>query len=142
MEPGKKFIEYAIAFEQTFSDDNWERLEPFFAEDAIYTVTGGPPFGGRFDGREQLLEQLRSSVNDFDRKFEVRRVEPIGEPRIGEDSFEMRWRATYQKSGRPDLVFEGAERATFRGELIVLLEDTIEAEAGQRIQEYRAKHLS
>jgi len=82
MEPGKKFIEYAIAFEQTFSDDNWERLEPFFAEDAIYTVTGGPPFGGRFDGREQLLEQLRSSVNDFDRKFEVRRVERAGPFRI------------------------------------------------------------
>lgn len=141
MEPGKKFMEYAIAFEQTFSDDNWARLKPYFSKNAIYTVAGGPPLGGRFEGREKLLEHLRNSVNELDRKFDARRVEPVGEPKTGDDWFEMGWRATYEKSGCPNLVFEGIERATFQGGLIVLLEDTIEPEAGQRIKEYQLRHL-
>jgi hypothetical protein len=141
MEPGKKFMEYAIAFEKTFADDDWARLEPCFAEDAVYTVTGGPPLGGRFEGREKLLEQLRNSVDELDRKFAVRRVELVGTPKTGDDWFEIGWRATYEKPGCPDLVFEGVERATFLGERIVLLEDTIEPEAGQRIKEYQSRYF-
>jgi len=141
MEPEKKFMEYAIAFELTFSDDNWARLEPYFTKDAIYTVTGGPPLGGRFEGREKVLEHLRNSVDELDRKFNARRVEPVGKPKTGEDWFEMCWRATYERSGCPDLVFEGTERATFLEGRIILLEDTIEPEVSQRIKDYQLRRL-
>lgn len=141
MEPAKRFLAYANSFEQTFTDDDWARLEPYFAEDAIYTVTGGPPLGGRWEGRTQVLEHLRNSVNELDRRFDERQVEPVGEPTIGDTSFAMAWRATYKKAGCPDLVFEGTEHAVFEGERILRLKDTMEDGADRRIQEYMAQYL-
>ena len=142
MEPAKRFIAYAAAFEQTFIDDDWTRLEPYFAEDAVYVVTGEAPLGGRWEGRERILEHLRDSVNRLDRKFGARRIEPVGSPKIGEDSFEMGWRSTYSKLGCPDLVFGGSERATFEGDRILLLEDVIEEGADRRIRAYLARYFS
>ncbi len=52
MEPAKQFLEYATAFEQTFADDDWARLKPYFAADAVYAVTGEAPLGGRWEGRK------------------------------------------------------------------------------------------
>jgi len=141
VEPAKRFLEYAAAFEQTYVDDDWARLEPYFAENAVYTANGGPPLGGRWEGRGQVLANLRESVDELDRRFDTRRVEPLGEPTIGEASFEMRWRATYEKAGCPDLVIEGRERATFEGDRILLLEDRMDDDTDQRIQEYMARYL-
>ena len=141
MEPAKRFAEYAAAFEQTYADDDWARLEAYFSEDAIYVVTGGAPLGGRWEGRGQVLEQLLKSVNEVDRKFDERRVELLGTPTIGEESFEVSWRGTYTKSGCPDLVLEGTERATFEGNRIRLLEDLIEDGVDLQIQEYLAQHF-
>jgi len=141
MEPAKRFVEYAAAFEQTFVDDDWGRLEAYFSEDATYVVTGGPPLGGRWEGRQHLLEQLRNSVNELDRKFDERRVELLGTPTIGEKTFEVRWRGTYTKAGCPDLVLEGTERVTFEGDRIRLLEDFIEEGVDRQIQEYLSRYF-
>lgn len=141
LEPAKRFLEYAAAFEQTYDDDDWERLEPYFTEDAVYTVTGGPPLGGRFEGRKRVLDQLRQVLDALDRRFDERRVQPVDEPKVGKDWFEMDWRATYEKAGCPDLVFEGSERVTFRGDRIILMEDTVEDDADRRIQEYIERYL-
>ena len=141
MEPAKRFIEYASAFEQTVADDDWTRLEPYFAAHAVYVVTGGAPLGGRWQGRKRILERLRESLNELDRKFDERRIEPVGAPRIGKDSFEMGWRGVYRKAGCPDLVFGGIERATFEGERILLLEDAIEDGADRRIREYLVRYF-
>jgi hypothetical protein len=141
MEPAKRFSEYAAAFEQTFVDDDWARLEPYFAADAVYTVTGEAPLGGRWEGRELVLEHLRQSVEELDRKFDERRLEPVGAPKIGEDSFEMAWRGIYSKAGCPDLVFGGTERATFEGDRILLLEDVIEDGAARHIRDYLARYF-
>ena len=141
MELAKRFLEYAGAFEKTFEDDDWARLEPFFTEDAVYTSTGGPPLGGRWEGRRRILDQLRESVNQLDRRFDVRRTELIGAPEVGENTFEMGWRATYEKASCPDLVFDGRERATYDGDRIRLLEDEVEEGADLRIQAYLDRHF-
>ena len=137
----QRFFAYATDFEKTLADDDWARLEPYFATDAIYTVTGEAPLGGRWEGRKQVLEHLRASVDELDRKFDERRLEPVGTPKIGEDSFEMGWRGTYSKAGCPDLVFGGTERATFEGDRILLLEDVIEDGAARRIRDYLARYF-
>jgi hypothetical protein len=141
MGPAERFLEYASAFEQTYVDDDWTRLEPYFTEDAIYAVTGEAPLGGRWKGRKQLLEHLRESVDELDRRFDERHVEPLGEPTVGENSFEIGWRGTYKKAGCPDLVFGGRERATFEGDRIRLLEDLMEEGADRTIQAYVAQHF-
>jgi len=130
VEPAKRFAEYAAAFEETYADDDWSRLESYFTEDATYAVEGEPPFGGRWEGRKQLLQQLCKSVNEVDRTFDKRYLELLGTPTIGEDSIKVRWRVTYTKAGSPDVVVEGSERATFEGDRIRLLEDQIEDGVG------------
>jgi len=141
VQPAHRFVQYAAAFEETVVDDDWRRLEPYLAEDVRYTVTGGPPLGGSWQGRDAVLRHLKESLDQLDRRFDARRVEPVGEPRSGEDWFEMGWRAVYSRTGCPDLVFEGVERATFAGDRITLLEDRVAPDVEVRIRDYLARHL-
>lgn len=141
MDATKQFLAYAAAFEQSLADDDWTRLEPFFALDATYSVAGGPPLGGRWEGREGVLAQLRESVHQLDRRFDARRVEVLGAPVADAGSFEMTWRATYEKVGCPDLIIGGIERAKFEGGLIRELEDEMEDGVDQRIQDFMARYF-
>jgi len=141
MDAARRFLEYAGAFEQSLADDDWSRLEPFFALDAVYSATGGPPLGGRWEGRERVLAQLRESVNQLDRRFDARRVELLGAPVADAGSFEMTWRATYEKAGCPDLIIGGIERAMFEDGLIRELEDEMEDGVDQRIQDFMARYF-
>ncbi len=38
----EQFLSYAAAFEQTYADDDWRRLEQYFTEDVTYRVSGLP----------------------------------------------------------------------------------------------------
>ncbi len=40
MDPLQRFAAYAADFEKTYQDDDWKRLEGYFAEDAVYEVMG------------------------------------------------------------------------------------------------------
>jgi len=131
MDPVARFLEYAAAFEQTYRDDQWERLGEYFSEDAVYSVDGGPPFEGRWEGREAVIRRLRESVNEFDRRFDERVVEVIGAPRLERDCVSIDFAVRYSSAGRSDLRVEGSERAIFRGDRISRLEDSIKAGADE-----------
>ena len=72
------FREYATAFEDVVKTDDFRRLEPFFAEDAVYEIRGGPPFAGRHVGRAAILAYLKASLDGFDRRFQTRRLDIRG----------------------------------------------------------------
>ena len=139
MRIAERFMAYAAAFEQSYADDDWARLEPFFTDDAVYAVNGGPPMGGRFEGRRAVLHQLHQVVDALDRRFDARKVELVDGPRVDGHVFEMRWRATYEAAGLPDLSFEGTERATFEGDAIRLLEDVVDDGTDACIQAHLAR---
>jgi hypothetical protein len=71
----------------------------------------------------------------------VRKVEPIGAPSAGDNTFELHWKAVYEKAGCPDLELPGFERATFEGDRIVLLEDIFEASTDERIMAYLDRYM-
>ena len=50
----KVFMDYAAAFEQTYDDDDWSRLTPFFSENASYEVRGGP-MACKISGRDAIF---------------------------------------------------------------------------------------
>lgn len=141
MQAADHFATYAGAFERAYEDDDWTRLESFFTPDATYIVSGGPPLGGRWVGRPEVIAQLRSSVNELDRRFEKRRVEAVGRPEISDTEFDMRWRATYEKKGCPDLVIAGRETATFEGPRISRLVDEMDEGVDDTIQAYLARYF-
>jgi hypothetical protein len=67
MNPLQRFLEYAAAFELSYADDDWTRLEPFFAPDAIYRVTGSNAWDCEVKGCKALLAAMRKFVDEFDR---------------------------------------------------------------------------
>ena len=64
----ERFQAYANAFEETYADDNWQRLDEFFTADAVYASGDGT----EAVGRDQVVARLRDGVNGLDRRFTSR----------------------------------------------------------------------
>ncbi|MEQ8860503.1 MAG: nuclear transport factor 2 family protein [Pseudomonadales bacterium] len=132
----KRFLEYAEAFEKTYEDDDWSRLEAFFTEDASYQ------FGDqRADGRTATLEMLRGSVDGLDRQMDSRTVD-FDAPTTEGNTVHMDWKVTYTKTGCPDLVISGHENAVFDGDRIKLLRDEMAPGAEAALNAWIADHGS
>lgn len=118
----EKFLTYYEAFEQTYIDDDWSRLEPLFAEDAVYRVRGGTSFDCDLQGRSQVFRGIRIFLDGFDRRCE-RRIENISDPMVGEDWVKIHGAAFYKRGDSTELALELHETITFREGLIVSIED-------------------
>lgn len=136
-----RFRAYAEAFEEAYRSDDWSCVQPYFTEDAVYRVTGGPPIGGTWTGREAILAHFREIVNYLDRRFDERILSAIAPPRVEGNVFEVEWRGIYRLAGAPDAEIGGTERAVFEGERIKLLEDLYEEGTSERVSEYVSRHF-
>jgi len=105
------FMAYAAAFEESYADDDWSRIEQYFADDARYTVSGGP-FACEIDGRAAVIAGLKKSLDGFDRHFDHREIELTSGPVLAEsgDGHEIRmtWNVHYQKAGAPNVILPGS----------------------------------
>ncbi len=129
-----RYRAYADAFEESYVDDDWSRIGPFFAENAVYE---GEPEDAR--GREAVLAKLKNGVDSFDRRMDSRSPD-FQTPTVEGDTLTMKWTVTYTKAGLPDLVISGVETAVFEGDRIVLLRDTFDPVAQKRFEQWLAKH--
>jgi ketosteroid isomerase-like protein len=94
------FMAYAAAFEQTYADDNWQRLEPFFAEDATYEVSGIPG-GGVMHGRDQIFRGIKKSLDGFDRRMTSRQIVPTAPPTETGNRVTLQGLVRYVRDGAP-----------------------------------------
>jgi len=129
----ERYQAYADAFEQSFLDDDWSHVEPFFTEDAVYE--GDPDARGR----EAVLAKLKGGVDAFDRRMDSRTPD-FETPTVDGDTLTMKWSVTYTKSGLPDLVISGSETAIFQGDRIARLRDTFDPEAQKAMGEWMGAH--
>ncbi|MBW2229366.1 MAG: nuclear transport factor 2 family protein [Deltaproteobacteria bacterium] len=138
-----RFQEYADAFEETYEDDDWSRLEPYFTEAAIYEILADPPFASRTEGREKVFAALKQSVDSTDRRFDTRGLDILEGPDLRDGDVWMRWRVRYEREGTPGLVIDGTSNAHFEGDRIALLSDSFDPDSQQGILtflgEYGAK---
>ena len=112
MEPAiQVFMAYAAAFEESYADDQWGRLEAYFPVDAHYVVSGGP-FACEIQGRSAMLAGLKKSLDGFDRHFDHRQIELVGAPSVVTtdqgDEIQIRWNVHYGKAGAPDVILPGS----------------------------------
>jgi hypothetical protein len=129
----ERYGAYADAFERSFEDDDWSRIEEFFTEGAVYE---GDPDA---EGREAVLAKLKSGVDAFDRRMDSRTPD-FETPSVDGDTLEMKWRVTYTKAGAPDLVISGIELAIFEGDRIARLRDVMDPEALKNMGQWMAAH--
>ncbi len=116
-----RFETFAVDFETTVLDDNWTRLEKYFAEDATYLNVGGPDPKCR--DRKAILDYLKADVSNTDRRFDTRTLIALSPPVVDGNHLTRRWRSIYTLKGAPDLVIEGEARYLFDGSLIKELEE-------------------
>ncbi len=120
----ERFQAYALAFEETYLDDNWGRLEPFFTEDATYEVTGIPAFDFRVEGRDAVFAGIRNVLDKLDRRCTSRTLALTAPPSVTEDTVGIDWVGTYTVEDAPDLVLYGREEITYRDGQIAIMVDS------------------
>ncbi len=130
----ERYQAYADAFEETYVDDDWSRIEQYFTEDAVYE---GDPEAAR--GRDAVIAKLNGSVDALDRKLDSRTVD-FQTPSVDGNTLTVRWLATYTKAGAPDLVISGVETAVFEGDRIAVLRDDFDPDAEKAMGEWVAQH--
>jgi hypothetical protein len=130
-----RFLEYADAFEITYEDNDWSRLEPYFTAGAIYDSG----LGEIAHGLPAVIAKLEGAVDGFDRLMDTRVVDL--EPPITEgDTVRSHWTARYSKAGVPDLQFGGTEYARFEGDQIAQLRDELDRGTEEAIGNWLAQH--
>ena len=110
MDPLQRFSAYALDFEKTFEDDDWARLEGYFAADATYTVTG-TPFDCEVSGRDAIFRAIKKSIDGFDRRFDKREIVPDGPPVVDDNRVTFSGKGHYEKEGVDSLTIELSETA-------------------------------
>ena len=128
-----RYQAYADAFEESYLDDDWARIEPFFTEGAVYE---GDP---EANGRDALIAKLKNGVDAFDRRMDSRTPD-FNTPTVNGDVLTMKWQVTYTKAGAPDLVISGVEIATFEGDRIARLRDDFDPAAEKAMGEWMTQH--
>jgi hypothetical protein len=123
MTPLETFLAYFQAFEQTYVDDDWTRLERFLAPEAVYRVRGGGGFDCEIQGRDAIFAGIRRFLDGFDRQC-TREIRPVGAPALDANIVRVRGIAAYRRGESPELLLDIEEEAEFRDGVIVSLTDT------------------
>ena len=129
-----RYQAYADAFEESFADDDWSHIEPYFTEDAVYRADGPD-----VEGRSAVLARLKTGVDAFDRRMDSRTLS-FEEPRVEGNRLTVAWSARYTKAGAPDLLISGTETAEFSGDRIQVLAGEFDPTAQKAMGEWMAAH--
>lgn len=130
------FNDYFEAFEETYVDDNWARIAPFFAEAMTYLNAEGTAL----EGRAAALDYLEGAVNALDRRFDSRTFDGTPDITAAADEVTLRFTVRYRKAGFDDLVISGQEVATIRDGQIQHMEDQFGDATLQRLEAWMAEH--
>ena len=106
METLQRFLAYAGDFEKSFADDDWARLRPHFADDAVYEVAAAS-FPCRLVGPAAIFAGFKKSLDGFDRRFDGRDVAVTSGPEIDGDELRVGWAVTYSQADLPPFVLRG-----------------------------------
>jgi len=137
MEPAVQlFMDYSSAFEETYLDDDWSRLTPFFKQDARYEVRGGP-MAFEIQGREAILKGLKRSIDGFDRRCDERALEITGGPHVravpGGQEVSIEWLVNYRRGESPVVCLRGRTAITVADGRITAMRDEHDDDAQAQV---------
>lgn len=137
----RRFQAYAAAFEETYLDDDWSRLEPYFSPNASYEVRGVPAFPINAQGRDRVFAALKDALDSFDRRCDSRKLDLLAPPKVDNDTVTIYWQGIYTLDGVEDLRIIGYEDAQYndRGEIISLV-DRYDEDAAAEMTRWMGAH--
>ena len=122
MSPLEPFMAYARDFEATYADDDWSRLEKYFADDAVYEVKN-VSYACRLVGPEAIFTGIKKSLDNFDRPMDRRKIDVLAPPRVDGDRLEIDWAVTYTLGDAPQVRVEATSAVVVGDGRITHLED-------------------
>lgn len=143
MSAPRRFMEYALAFEESYRYGDWSHVQKHFTEDASYDCNPGPIWGLPRPGKSwnKTENWFKTITEAADKKF-TRVGEIIDGPRvvpvtdvpfydyyndeIPDEVVRIGWVAHYDIEGAPRLTGYGLEWALYRDGKIFLLRDQFE----------------
>jgi len=134
-----RFLAYAGDFEKTYEDDDWSRLEGYFADDAVYEVKG-LGLDCRLQGTAAIFKGIKRSLDHFDRKFATRSIAVTDGPEVVGEEIRIRWTVTYGREGLEPLDLRGHTRVVYHDTKIVRLEDCYDADMERDAAEWSARN--
>lgn len=133
------FLGYAQAFEATYADDDWRRLDEYLAPDLVYRVLGSPGWDCHVTGRDAVYAGIKQFIDGFDRRC-VRRVAPgANPPSIEGDILRVPGLAAYRRDGSDELVLEMELMFEFRDGTIAAMSDVYPVLVGERLTAWMAR---
>jgi hypothetical protein len=135
----QRFFAYAMAFEETYDDDDWSRVAPFFAADAVYEVRGSA-LGCRLEGPAAITAGLKKSIDGFDRRLAKRTLDITDGPHEDGDTVSIGWTATYAVPDGAPLLLRGRSTARYRDGLIHELVDEYPPGMDEETGAWLARH--
>lgn len=134
----ERFFAYAQDFELTYLDDDWTRLEKYFAPDAVYRVEGAGNFDCVLEGRDAVFQGIRCFLDGFDRQCS-REIRLVGTPTVEGNTVRFQGDALYRRGESPVFVLSIEEAAEFRDGLIVSLSDRYAPSVNAEMQEWMVR---
>lgn len=152
MDTPRKFMEYAMAFEEAIANDEWDLIKPYFTDDIVYDSNYGPIFGiPHPHGWDNIAKWFHAVTNAADRRT-TRAGElyngPVEVPvtdvpyydiwnqEIPDKVIRIGWVAFYDIEGAPTCTIYGMEWALYRGDKIFLLRDQIPESSFAEVQDW------
>lgn len=133
----QQFLEQRAAFEKTYEDGNWARLEPYFSEGLVYEVMN-MPFHCVIRGRAAVIAGLKRSIERFDKL--CRRTVGIGAVIFQEGSNVLvHGGIRFQRGGSAPVESGLWEIATYRDGRIERLIDIYDPGEGAKYERWMAK---
>jgi len=138
MTPMERFLAYAEAFEATYEDDDWTRLEPFCAPDLVYRVVGSPSWDCVVEGRTQVFAAIRRFLDRFDRRY-ARTLIPGAVLSVTDEAVHVSGSAEYRLGDSDALSLEIELLTEFRDGRIVRLNDIYPPGQAERTRAWIAR---
>ncbi len=137
------FADYAAAFEKTYEDDDWSRLEKYFPEDATYEVRGGP-MACRIAGRDAIFAGLKKSIDGLDRRCSDRKLQLTDGPDVEStatgEQISIGWIVSYQYRDAPEVDLPGRSVFTIADGVIVAMRDEYDESLLGELAAWMAEH--
>ena len=131
------FYQYYDAFELAYEDDNWEPIEAFFTDDAVYDVPGR----GKVEGRDNVMATFQASLNAFDRNFPLKRkIEIIDGVEVRDDYVKIPGVIHYYTPDAPTLEVNMVEHLWYRDGLICRIVDNISEVEREKMMAHIAQY--
>lgn len=138
-DPVADFGRFALAFEQSFSSEDWTPVAEHVTDDLVWIVRGPhEPLAGTFVGRDAAIAAVDESCAAFDRRFDRRDPKILVGPTPIPGGVHLTWEVTYSRAGVEPFVLRGEEWDFFRDGKLELHRECIH-NTGE-LYDYLARH--